>query len=288
MLRDKTPFKITNPAAKWLSKPGSWKANPLEAFHRPATEKGAAFDALPGTLGAFAVLGIVFAVATQIRKGQGLAFAKGFPGVFLLAIVAYVLAGQSAIKAYNLEYALLWALLVGLIVCNTIRTTPAFMKSAAASTEFYIKTGLVLLGAEVLLNRLLALGAPGIIVSWIVTPVVLITTFIFGQKVLKMEVLRSQYGYLGGYVGVRRVGRDRHGCGVQSQKGRALAGDRPVAGVYRHHDGRDARLHQSGRHGRNAGWRVAGGHDRLDRRRRRGGGRRRPTRLRLKSQRPSR
>ena len=47
--------------------------------------------------------------------------------------------------------------------------------------------GLVLLGAEVLLNRLLALGAPGIIVSWIVTPVVLITTFIFGQKVLKME-----------------------------------------------------------------------------------------------------
>jgi uncharacterized membrane protein YadS len=54
-------------------------------------------------------------------------------------------------------------------------------------TEFYIKTGLVLLGAEVLLSKLLALGAPGMLTSWIVTPVVLIATFVFGQKVLRME-----------------------------------------------------------------------------------------------------
>src|SRR5690606_623934 len=93
-------------------------------------------------------------------------------------------AGQSLIKACNLEYAL-WALLAGLIICNTVGT-PAFLKPAIA-TEFYIKTGLVLLGAEVLLHRLLALGVPGLFVAWVVTPVVLITTYIFGQKVLKME-----------------------------------------------------------------------------------------------------
>lgn len=177
-------FKVTNPLAPWLSKPGSWKENPLEAFYRPASEKAKEFNAVPGTLGAFVALGLLFAVAMQIRKGEGLAFVTGFPFVFLLAIVAYALAGQSLIKAYNLEYAL-WALVVGLIVSNTVGT-PAFVKPAA-TTEFYIKTGLILLGAEVLLSRLLALGAPGIIVSWVVTPVVLITTFIFGQKVLKME-----------------------------------------------------------------------------------------------------
>jgi uncharacterized membrane protein YadS len=33
----------------------------------------------------------------------------------------------------------------------------------------------------------IAIGIPGIFVAWVVTPVVLITTFIFGQKVLKME-----------------------------------------------------------------------------------------------------
>src|SRR5690606_22668325 len=46
---------------------------------------------------------------------------------------------------------------------------------------------LVMLGAEVLMNRLLALGLPGIFVAWVVTPIVLITTYWFGQKVLKME-----------------------------------------------------------------------------------------------------
>jgi uncharacterized membrane protein YadS len=45
----------------------------------------------------------------------------------------------------------------------------------------------VLLGAEVLITKLLALGIPGICVSWIVTPIVLITTFWFGQRVLRIE-----------------------------------------------------------------------------------------------------
>jgi uncharacterized membrane protein YadS len=183
-LKDRAPIKLKSPLASWLSKPGSWKTNPLEAFYRPASEKGAAVNSVPGTLGAFAVLGLVFAAAMQLRKGDGLAFIKGFPAVFVLAILAYAMAGQSVVKAYNLEYAL-WALLVGLVISNTVGT-PGFLKPAAL-TEFYIKTGLVLLGAEVLLDRLLALGAPGLLTSWIVTPVVLITTFIFGQKVLKME-----------------------------------------------------------------------------------------------------
>ncbi len=44
----------------------------------------------------------------------------------------------------------------------------------------------MLLGAEVLFNRLLALGVPGVFVSWTVTPIVLIGTYIFGQRVLKI------------------------------------------------------------------------------------------------------
>jgi uncharacterized membrane protein YadS len=184
MLSSGVKFKIANPLSKWLSKPHGWSADPMAAFYGPAEGKNAAYNTLPGTLGTFALLGLVLAIAVQIRKGEGLAFAKAFPGVFLLALLAYVMAGQSVVNAYNLEYAL-WALLVGLIICNTVGT-PAFLKPAAM-TEFYIKTGLVLLGAEVLMSRLLALGAPGVLVSWIVTPVVLISTFIFGQKVLKME-----------------------------------------------------------------------------------------------------
>ncbi len=177
-------IEISNPLKPYLSKPGSWKDNPVAGFYKPAEGDNKPFNAIPGTLGALVVIGVLFAVAMQIRSGSGGAFLKAFPVVFLLATVAYAMAGQSLVKAYNLEYAL-WALLVGLVVSNTIGT-PDVLKPAVL-TEFYIKTGLVLLGAEVLLNRLLALGVPGIFVAWVVTPIVLVSTYIFGQKVLKME-----------------------------------------------------------------------------------------------------
>ncbi len=176
--------KVSSPFKPWLSKPGSWDSDPVKAFYKPATEEKKASNTLPGTLGAFAVIAVLFAGVMQLRGKSGTAFLKAFPFVFLLATLAYVMAGQSVVKAYNLEYAL-WALLVGLVVSNTLGT-PAFLKPAAL-TEFYIKTGLVMYGAEVLMSRLLALGVPGIFVAWVVTPVVLVSTYIFGQKVLKME-----------------------------------------------------------------------------------------------------
>ncbi|MFO0942684.1 MAG: putative sulfate exporter family transporter [Pirellulales bacterium] len=88
------------------------------------------------------------------------------------------------IKYYNLEYAM-WALLVGMIICNTVGV-PKWLEPAVQG-EIFIKIGLVLLGAEVLFTQLLALGVPGVFCSWLVTPTVLIGTYIFGQKFLKME-----------------------------------------------------------------------------------------------------
>ncbi|QDU36596.1 hypothetical protein Mal4_08830 [Maioricimonas rarisocia] len=175
---------VTSPLKPWLAKPGSWTDNPLHAFYKPATGDDKAVNTLQGTLGVFVIVGLLFAVAMQLRAGAGVAFLKAFPVVFLLATLAYAMAGQSVVKAYNLEYAL-WALLVGLIISNTVGT-PAFLRPAVL-TEFYIKTGLVLLGAEVLMTRLLALGVPGIFVAWVVTPIVLVSTYIFGQKVLRIE-----------------------------------------------------------------------------------------------------
>jgi uncharacterized integral membrane protein (TIGR00698 family) len=72
-----------------------------------------------------------------------------------------------------------------MLICNTVGL-PGWLKPAVLG-ELYIKIGLVLLGGEVLLPRLLALGVPGICVAWVVTPIVLICTYLFGQKVLKIE-----------------------------------------------------------------------------------------------------
>ncbi len=183
-LQPEQTLKLTSPLKGYVAAPGAWEQNPTEAFIQPAKGEKKAINNLPGTLGAAVILGLVFAIASQLKSGTGGRFLLAFPVVFLLALLAYVLAGQSVIKHYNLEY-VLWAIFVGMLISNTIGT-PAFLRPAML-TEFFIKTGLVLLGAEVLMTRLLALGLPGIFVSWVVTPITLITTYAFGQKVLKME-----------------------------------------------------------------------------------------------------
>ncbi len=168
------PLKVISPLSSYLAKPGGWESNP---FHSLSGK-------LIGIGGAFLVLLVLYAAAMKIRGKSVQRFVVAFPLVFLLATLAYVLAGQTVLKAYNLEYAL-WALLVGLIISNTIGT-PSFVRPAIM-TEFFIKTGLVLLGAEVLMNRLLALGLPGVFVAWVVTPIVLVATYWFGQRFLKIS-----------------------------------------------------------------------------------------------------
>jgi uncharacterized membrane protein YadS len=178
--------EAVNPLKAWIAKPSKWTSSPIDAFVGVSEAGARDATALFGVIGAFCALAVLLSCCLGFRDGVPAAknFLKGFVGVFLLAAFAYLLAGHSVVKAYNLEYAL-WALMVGLIISNTVGT-PAWMKPAVL-TEFFIKTGLVLLGAEVLMSRLLLLGIPGVAVAWIVTPTVLISTYLFGQKVLKME-----------------------------------------------------------------------------------------------------
>ena len=139
-------------------------------------------------VGYLIVLGIVFMAlfGVGIRcMGMPLGkFALGFIFIFLLAILAQLFASQANIKDAGLGYAA-WAIIFGLLISNTIGT-PHWVKPAVL-TEYYIKTGLVLLGAEILFGKIVTIGIPGIFVAWVVTPIVLITTYIFGQKVLKMQ-----------------------------------------------------------------------------------------------------
>lgn len=168
---------FANPLKPYVVKVGGWKSDPMGAF--VVKEK----SITPGLIGIFFGLLVLFSVGAIIRGESVIAFAVAFMFVFLLAIVSYVLAGQETIKYYNLEYAL-WALLIGMVISNTVGT-PKFL-FPAVRTELYIKTGLILLGAEILLSRLLVLGLPGICTSWIVTPITLITTYLFGQYILRI------------------------------------------------------------------------------------------------------
>jgi uncharacterized integral membrane protein (TIGR00698 family) len=128
-------------------------------------------------------IGIFFGIGWKFIQGEFWPFLKGFGLVFVLSVLAFFCASQIEARSLGIGYAA-WAIALGLTIANTIGT-PAWARPAI-QVEYYIKTGLVLLGAEVLFGKVLSIGIPGIFVAWVVTPVVLLTTFWFGQKVLKI------------------------------------------------------------------------------------------------------
>jgi uncharacterized membrane protein YadS len=141
------------------------------------------YNQVPYLVGLMVVLAAFFGAGIRVMGASFRKFVLGFAFVFALATLAYLAESQSSMKQYGIGYAL-WAIVFGLIISNTIGTPRWIMP--AVQVEYYIKTGLVLLGAEILFAKILAIGIPGIFVAWVVTPIVLVSTFIFGQRILKI------------------------------------------------------------------------------------------------------
>ncbi len=144
-----------------------------------------AFPEIPAGIIAIG-FGLVFLVGIAVQimdpKGDSSRFVKAFPAVFLCAVLAEIIGRQTTIAHYGFG-AVLWALVIGLIISNFIRV-PDWMRPAV-KTELYIKTGLVLMGAEILFTRLAAMGMYGVGVA-AVTPLVLYLMYLFGTRVLKI------------------------------------------------------------------------------------------------------
>jgi uncharacterized integral membrane protein (TIGR00698 family) len=105
------------------------------------------------------------------------------PGVLLLAAVGY--SGkfiEQFVARYgkahhlvlpNIEY-VLWAILIGLVISNTVGV-PAVFRAGVATYEFWLKAGIVLLGARFLLGDVLRLG--GISLVLVLIEIALSLTF---------------------------------------------------------------------------------------------------------------
>jgi uncharacterized integral membrane protein (TIGR00698 family) len=118
-------------------------------------------------------IGAVFLALASIAiglSGQNVArFAGGFALIYLLAIVSFIIGGNKSVSYFGLEY-VVFALLIGIALGNLIKL-PYWLKEAVRS-EFYIKTGLVILGTTILSADLIKAGLPGIIQAVIVVTVV--------------------------------------------------------------------------------------------------------------------
>lgn len=154
---------------------GPWGSSPIEAFRD---------GRVPGLVALGIGLCGATTIAVRVMGGAASSQAVGFLALFGLAVVAYTAAQQSGVRAAGFGYAF-WALGLGLAIANTIGT-PIWLKPALRA-ELYIKTGLVLLGAEILFGNMLSLGLPGLFVAWMVTPVVLVVMYQCGTRLLKIE-----------------------------------------------------------------------------------------------------
>ena len=130
-----------------------------------------------------AVLLVLFGGAVKIQGGDLKKYIPAFLMLFVLAVVVRLISAEYTLNRY-LEWAF-WALIVGLLVSNTVGV-PDWLKPAVR-TEFYIKTGLVIMGFSVLFSNIAKFGLYGLGIAWIVTPIVIIFMWWFGNKVLKMN-----------------------------------------------------------------------------------------------------
>lgn len=118
------------------------------------------------------ILGLQFLFVSTIAAlgafflGKSIKGALGtIPFVYLLTIIALILAGNSQIKALNLE-AVIFSLAIGLAIGNFFKL-PEWFK-AALSTELFVKIGLVLLGTSVIFSDILKAGSLGLIQALVV------------------------------------------------------------------------------------------------------------------------
>ncbi len=138
------------PLIGWVPRLRGWTVNPLEAM---GPSEASAMIPL------FLLLLTLTGLAVFVMGEDGRRFPMGFPILFSLSLLVLIISGQRSIRSWGLESPF-WALIVGLLLNNLFKI-PDWLRTAARE-ELFIKIGLVLLGAEVLFNDLLAAGALGL------------------------------------------------------------------------------------------------------------------------------
>ena len=106
-----------------------------------------------------AILGVLSCTGVLLMKESVARFAVGFPAVYLLASVALLVAGNATVSGWGFEY-VIFAFALGLTISNSVGV-PSWL-AGAVRTEYYIKVGLVMLGASILFGDLLQAGLLGI------------------------------------------------------------------------------------------------------------------------------
>jgi uncharacterized membrane protein YadS len=148
----------------------------------------------------FLVLLAVFTLSVRMIGLEAGRYIAGFTVIYGLSVAIQLLSSSKFAHYYNLEAPLL-ALIVGLIAGNLWRV-PAWLDTALR-TEYYIKTGIVLLGAALPLTLIASAGPIAFLQATIVSICTWFTIYAATTRVFKKEPqLGAVLGAAGAVCGV--------------------------------------------------------------------------------------
>jgi uncharacterized integral membrane protein (TIGR00698 family) len=165
---------------------GKWAVGLLPAG--PKIGKWASLAAaFPKGFGTFLWQSVILFVFITVITGIGGAFMKfdfkryipGFLVIFILALISMVLSKQAFFAKWGIEY-VIFALIFGLIISNIFQV-PQFLR-AAGQTEYFIKIGLVCMGAGIIFSDVLRGGFMGLVQAVLVATAVWFMTYWICRK----------------------------------------------------------------------------------------------------------
>lgn len=162
---------------------------------KPITVKPPVWQDLPGIkehfadnwtayLAQFVMWLVIFTVSIRIMGLNAKEFIRGFVILYLVAVLIFTVSSWKVMKDYNMEAPLV-ALLLGLVVGNATRLPKWF--DTSLRTEYYIKTGIILLGATLPLTLIVRAGPLAFLQATIVSLTTFFTIYIVGVRVLNLD-----------------------------------------------------------------------------------------------------
>ena len=150
-------------------------------------------------LAQFALWLVLFSAALSALGHRVRQFVPAFAFVYVISVLIFALGQWSEANRYNLEPPLV-ALALGLAISNFLRLPSGF--DAGFRVEFYIKTGIVLLGATLPFTLIVWAGPVAILQASIVSLVTFFVIYLAGRRLGLEPKLSAVLGAGGAVCGV--------------------------------------------------------------------------------------
>jgi uncharacterized integral membrane protein (TIGR00698 family) len=130
----------------------------------------------------------IFAFSTRIMGLKAKQYIAGFVVLYVISVLILMASSWEFARQYNIEAPII-ALVLGLIVGNLMKL-PAWLNTSFR-TEYYVKTGIVLLGATLPITLVISAGPLALLQAGIVSLVTFLVIYFASTRLFKLD---SRFG----------------------------------------------------------------------------------------------